>query len=199
MTEPPSDPAILEAHLTGLLAAGARMEAATLVVQSYGPGILGYLGALLRDDEAARDVFSEFSEELWKALPRFEGRSAVRTWAYAIAYRCALRFRRARARRRTRPLRDSEISKIAASVTATTRSVSRTEVDRKLDVLRRTLDDEEQTLLILRLDRNMSWQATSHVFGPGEAASPEALRKRFQRLKERLRRAAKQSGWLGKA
>jgi hypothetical protein len=45
----------------------------------------------------------------------------------------------------------------------------------------------------------MSWQATSHVFGPGEAASPEALRKRFQRLKERLRRAAKQSGWLGKA
>jgi RNA polymerase sigma-70 factor (ECF subfamily) len=162
-------------------------------VQAYGPGILGYLATLLRDDEAAREAFSEFGEELWKSLPRFAHKSTVKTWAYSIAYHCGLRYRQAQARRRTRPLRTSEYSKLAASIEAASRSFSRSAADRKLDVLRRTLTDEEQTLLVLRLDRQMAWDEIAQVLGP-EGVEVAALRKRFQRLKERLRAAAEREG-----
>jgi RNA polymerase sigma-70 factor, ECF subfamily len=116
---------------------------------------------------------------------------------YAIAYRCALRFRRTRARRRTRPLRDSELSKIGASIRATSRAFFCTDEDRRLDALRSTLSDEEQTLLVMRLDRNMSWQEVVEVLGTAPSGVP-ALRKRYQRLKERLRQAAAREGLVSR-
>lgn len=185
----------LEERLGAWVSEGAFAEAATAIVRSYGPGILGYLATLLRDDEAAREAFSEFAEELWKALPRFARKSTLKTWAYSIAYHSALRYRRRRARRRTRPLRDSEYSKIAASVRDTSSAFSRSVADRKLEVLRKSLTDEEQTLLVLRLDRGMSWEEVAEVLGaaPSEVAT---LRKRFQRLKDRLRRAAVREGLI---
>lgn len=185
----------LEANLAALLGQGALTDVATLIVERYGPGILGYLAAVLQDDQAAREVFSEFGEELWKALPRFAGRSTVRTWAYAIAYRCALRLRRTRARDRTRPLRDSEYERVAVSVATTSRTFSRTAAAQKLDALRRTLSQEEQTLLVLRLDRGMAWDEIALVLGTKGPAAV-VLRKRWERLKQRLRRAAERDGLL---
>lgn len=189
----PAPPSELEGRLTALLGQGALAEAATEIVRGYGPSILGYLATVLRDEDAARDAFSAFGEELWRALPRFAGRSSVKTWAYAIAYHCALRHRRGQARRRTRPLRSSEYSRLAASIHTASRGFARTAADRQLDVLRQALDDEEQTLLILRLDRHMSWAEIAQVLGTDGAALP-ALRKRFQRLKDRLRQLADREG-----
>jgi RNA polymerase sigma-70 factor, ECF subfamily len=188
----------VEDRVAALLAAGAPADAATAIVRGYGPGILGWLAALLGDDEAAREVFSAFGEELWRALPRFERRSSAKTWAYAIAWNCARRWRRTRARRRTRPLRDSEYSKIAASVAEASRTFARTAAGRRLDALRRTLSDEEQALLVLRLDREMEWRDIARVLGEKGAAAPAALRKRYQRLRERLRRAAEAEGLLSR-
>lgn len=186
------DPA-LEERLAGLLARGDLVGVATAVVRGYGPGILGFLAALLRDPAAARDAFSDFGEALWRALPRFAGKSSVRTWAYGIAYRCALRARRAgaRAQARVRPLRDSERSKLAATVESTAASFTFTAARRKLEALRATLTPSEQTLLVLRLDRQMAWEDIALVL---RASSAAALRKRFERLKERLRRAAATAG-----
>lgn len=182
----------MEDELVDQIAEGRLAEAATAIVRGYGPGILGYLATLLRSDEDAREVFAQFGEELWRGLPRFERNSSVKTWAYAIAYHCAQRHRRSGARRRTRPLRSSEYSKLAASIASTSRSFSRTAAERKLDRLRATLDDEEQTLLVLRLDRKMAWQEVAEVVGLDSAV----VRKRFSRLKERLRELAEREGLI---
>jgi RNA polymerase sigma-70 factor (ECF subfamily) len=190
------DPDALEARLAALLDAGALADTATLVVHGYGPGILGYLTALLREPDAAREAFAEFGLELWKGLPRFERRSSVKTWAYAIAYHCAQRSRRGDARRRTRPLTDSECSELVAAVRVTSEAFSPTEADRRLAVLRGTLSDAEQTLLVLRLDRRMEWRDIAVVLGEEGPAAPAALRKRFQRLKERLRETAIREGMI---
>lgn len=169
--------------------------AASAIVRAYGPGILGYLATLLGDADVARDAFSEFAEQLWRSLPRYAAKSSAKTWAYAIAYHCALRQRRARGRRRTRPLRESEYSRLAADVATTaSRSFSRSAAERKLDVLRRALAPEEQTLLVLRLDRQMSWEDIAVVLGT--KASATTLRKRFERLKTRLRSLAEREGLL---
>lgn len=175
--------------------AGDFDAAASAIVRGYGPGILGYLATLLGDADVARDAFSEFAEELWRSLPRYGGRSTAKTWAYAIAYHCALRQRRARGRRRTRPLRESEYSRLAADVATTaSRSFSPSAAEQKLVVLRRALAPEEQTLLVLRLDRQMSWEEIAVVLGTKATAT--TLRKRFERLKARLRSLAEREGLL---
>lgn len=186
-----------ESRVLAAIDAGDFAMAATLIVREYGPGLLGFIASIVRDDQVTRDVFSEFGEELWKALPRYAKQSSVKTWAYAVAYRCVLRQRRQLARRRTRPLRDSEYSQLAASIRTASRTFSRSAAERKLDVLRARLRPDEQTLLILRLDRQMSWDEIAAVLRIRSTAAPAVARKRFQRLKQRLRADAEREGLLG--
>jgi RNA polymerase sigma-70 factor (ECF subfamily) len=67
----------------------------------------------------------------------------------------------------------------------------------KLMELRESLAPEEQTLLILRVDKAMPWEDVAEVTrANGEAATPAALRERFERLKEKLRRLAREQGLI---
>jgi RNA polymerase sigma-70 factor (ECF subfamily) len=66
--------------------------------------------------------------------------------------------------------------------------------------LRARLDAIEQTLLVLRVDQRLSWEEIADVLagpGPGESLTPAALRKRYERLKDKLRRLARAEGLLG--
>jgi RNA polymerase sigma-70 factor (ECF subfamily) len=178
----------LEQTLAALLAAGKLRDAATAALRGYGPQILGYLVAILHERDDAYEVFSEFSEELWKSLGRFAGASSFRTWAYGIAWNVAKRFERSRARRRVRPLRTSEASKVAEEIRASTALHRRTETKERLARVRAGLDRESQTLLVLRVDRGLSWKEVAEVLSSEDEALDEAaVRKRFSRLKDRLR------------
>jgi RNA polymerase sigma-70 factor, ECF subfamily len=178
----------LEVSLADLLAHGKHREAATAALRGYGPEILGYLVAILHERDDAYDVFSEFSEELWKSLGGFQGGSSFRTWAYGIAWNVAKRFERSRARRHSRPLRTSEASQLAGEIRATTAVHQRTETKQRLARIRESLDRESQTLLVLRIDRGLSWSEVAQVLSSEGAILDEvAVRKRFSRLKDRLR------------
>jgi len=52
----------------------------------------------------ADDVVMETYLKAWQALPRFRGRSSLKTWLYRIAYNCAIDMSRARHRRREQTL-----------------------------------------------------------------------------------------------
>jgi RNA polymerase sigma-70 factor (ECF subfamily) len=177
----------LESRILGELSAGRHAEAATLALKGLGPQILGYLGAVLRSDDAADEVFAQFSEELWKSLPSFRGDSSFKTWAYQIVLHCVGRFRRDGFRRRARALATREISKIAEEVRSLTAPFLKTEAKDKLAALRATLDADEQTLLFLRIDQKLSWREIAQVMSES-GIEEAALRKRFERLKERLSR-----------
>jgi len=63
--------------------------------------------------------------------------------------------------------------------------------------LRESLDSEEQTLLTLRLEKDMPWEEVAEVMrADGEPATPAALRERFERLKEKLGRLAREQGLI---
>src|SRR5690242_17434085 len=64
------DPAI-EAQIDEHLDRQDWPAAATMIVQVYGPELLRYLRGVLRDEDQAREVFSETSERLWTSLPSF--------------------------------------------------------------------------------------------------------------------------------
>lgn len=180
--------------MQALLAAGEPDRAATLALRGLGPEILAFLQSILRDDDDAMDAFQGFAEHLWKGLVTFRGEASLRTWAYRLAAHAAASLRRESWRRRGQRLLSSEISRITEELRSN--SKVREELQRRsLDALRSGLDLEDRTLLILRVDRRMSWQEVASVLSrEGAPVEPMALAKRFERLKDRLAEAARREG-----
>jgi RNA polymerase sigma-70 factor (ECF subfamily) len=187
----------LEPRILALLDAGDLSGSATEALRGYGPQILGYLTAVLRDEDDAHDVFSQFAEDLWRGLPGFRRESSVRTWAFRLAWHAASRYARDPYRKRHRPILTTEASKIAEQVRSTMSAYAPGGRADRLLKLRESLEPEEQTLLILRVDKAMPWEDVAEVLrADGEPATPAALRKRFERLKEKLGRLAREEGLI---
>ncbi len=178
-----------------LLAAGDLRGAATAVMSDVGPQVLRYLRALLRDEDLAAEAFSSFAERLWKGLAGWRGDASLRSWALHVAWNAAANLRDEGWRRFGRRLRSGELSAIAEEVR--TRTAVRLERQRlALERLRQALSAEEQTLLILRVDQGLSWAEVAHVVASdgGDPPDANALAKRFERIKARLARMARDQG-----
>ena len=184
----------LDERVRTLLSAGDARTAATEVIRELGPSVFGYLRSILRDEEDAADAFSHFAEDLWRGIAQFRGESSVRTWSYKVAWCAAMHVRSDAYKRRGRRFEPGEASKLAEDVR--TRSVIRDERRRRvLDRIRGSLTTEEQTLLFLRLDQELEWSDIAEVLSAGGApVEPTALRKRFERLKERLAERLRDEG-----
>ena len=180
-----------------LLAAGNVRQAATLAIQAHGPAVLRYLRALLQEEGPVADAFSLFGEWTWRGIANFRGEAPLRSWALGIAWNAAQRVRDEAWHRRKQRLSTGFGSRLAARV----RTTSPDTVERDahgLDELRRELAAEDQNLLVLRLDQELTWEEIAAVISSGgPKVKPAALRKRFERLKERLARRARERGLLG--
>lgn len=157
--------------------------AATAAVRGYGPQILGYLRLTL-GAEKADDAFSIFCESLWKGMRGFRAESSFLTWAYQLAWGATQRVISSPYRRRHERLSSSAMAAIAAEVRSTAPPHLQSAEARRLDRIRAELDAAEQTLLTLRIDRDMPWQDIAIVLDTDAAA----LRKRFERLKLKIKR-----------
>lgn len=183
----------LDAHVRDLLADDDRDAAATQVIETLGPAVVGLLRTL-HDEDDADDVFQQWAEDVWRGLPGFRGDCSLRAWTHRLAWHASARFRRQPWLKRNRRLRTSAASKLAASVA---RSALAGRPEHRLEVLRKDLDPEERTLLLLRLDGEMTWEEISTVLArEGDEVTPVALRKRYQRIKDRLERIARDKGLL---
>jgi RNA polymerase sigma-70 factor (ECF subfamily) len=196
----------VEAELARLRAEGKLNEVATLAIESYGPDVLGFLAAILRDQADAGDAFAQACENLWRGLPRFEARSAVKTWFYTLARNAALRLRGASANHPHVPL--SMVSELVEQVRSRTALHLRSQVKSKLTEIRDELDEADRVLLVLRVDRGMSWNDIARVIGASEGGAEDdasddelakaaaRLRQRFQTIKKTIRERAQESGLL---
>ncbi|MFT3917526.1 MAG: sigma-70 family RNA polymerase sigma factor [Anaeromyxobacteraceae bacterium] len=184
----------LDEQVKERLAAGDDREAATAVIQQLGPVVLSYLRPMLKDEDDVADAFSEWAERVWKGLPGFEWRSSLKTWCIRLACNVALNMKDGAHRRRVRRFASGEASALAESI----RTTSAVRVERhRADLLelRKELTPEEQTLLFLRADQGLSWDEISEVLsGTGEPVSADTLAKRYERLKARLAKLARERG-----
>jgi RNA polymerase sigma-70 factor (ECF subfamily) len=182
----------LEARIASELERGAFAEAAAEVVRGYGPQILGYLRAVLRDEATADEAFAQFSEDLWKGIARFRRESSIKTWAYTVAWNAAQRLLRDPLRRRGEHLRTSAAIQIADEVRSLSSACGARAATDRLARLREGLAPDEQTLLILRYDRDLTWKEIAQVLSMEEPS----VRKRFERLTAKLRKLAEKEGLL---
>lgn len=179
-------------------------DAARLAVEGYGPEIIAFLMALLQNADAAADVFAQFCEDMWKGLPAFRWGSSFRTWAYTIARNGFRRHLRDPHRKRLVQLETSDLFKVQQRVRTQTLPFLLTRVKDRFASLRESLSNDDQTLLILRLDRRLSWIEIAEVMLEDEEVDDpreikkkaSALRKRYERLKARLRELAEKDGLM---
>lgn len=191
---------MIDERVRALISGGDATNATALVVETYGLEIYGYLVSLLRNEDSASDAFAAACEDVLKAILRFRGESSLRTWLYTVARHAA--YREARGQRQRRGERLSGLADaLQAPLRTATAAFRRTDVKDELSRLRDALSDDERELLLLRVDRGLSWQDIAVIrVGEGDPAEQKReaarCRKQFERSKEKLRDLARQAGIL---
>ncbi len=185
-------------ELRRLLETGSFQAAVTLGLRMYGPEVCGFLYGLLRTDQDTDEVYARFAARLWETAPSFRGDCSFRTWVYLLARQSVaqhLREQRLKLKHEDPLPEGSDIPKMAVPVPTQTPSYLRTKVRARLDALRETLPLDDQSLLILRIDRRLAWKEIAAILHEGEnplsedemKAASARWRKRFELLKDRIR------------
>lgn len=199
-----------------LLSASARWEAeiasqhrqgdigaaAKLALEVYGDEIYRFVHSLSEASEDADEVFARFCERFWRGLPGFEWRSSLRTWLYVLARNEYRRYRADGFSRRACDLSQApEWLQDAQRQRTETAPFRRTDVKDAFARLRDALNEEDRVILSLRLDHNMSWQEIAAILCDDSSKTAQTrmaarARKRFERIKQRLRKLAVEQGLL---
>jgi RNA polymerase sigma-70 factor (ECF subfamily) len=87
---------LIDARVLELVRAERRDEAIGLLLPVFRRRVFGLAYSLLRNRDAAEDVTQEVFINIWRALPRFDGRASLSTWIYAITRNASLSALRAR-------------------------------------------------------------------------------------------------------
>ena len=195
----------LEERIRARCDANDQTAAATLLLEGYGREILGFLILRLRDRDAAGDVFSQFTEDLWRGLGGFRWQCSARVWAYTLARHAASRYIRDVRQRRGRNVPISQagpLSEIEARIRTSTMAAARTDARSRIAKLRETLPLDDQTLIVLRVNRKLAWKEIAQVmFYEGTVVADDVLekeavrlRKRYQLSTKKLREMAREQG-----
>jgi RNA polymerase sigma factor (sigma-70 family) len=194
--------------------------AADIVLRAYGNEIYAFVLAQFHGKAGpADDCFSDFSEDFWRGLAGFQWRCSIRAWCYKVARSACSRYRRSphnRADRRAPGSAGGLLEQIAQQARSTTQVHLKTEVKDKIRELRDQLSEADRDLLILRVDRDMSWRDVVFALHAHQEANEEAndeaneeapdehdlprletnLRQRFAEVKRHLKRLAQEAGLL---
>jgi DNA-directed RNA polymerase specialized sigma24 family protein len=162
----------VRAHLTeGDVAAAAHATFA-----AFGAELFGFLIGVLDDVAAARAVYVEIGERVARDLGAFEWQCCLRTWLYVVSRR-ALRDRRTRV--------GGDGAAVNASYSAVSLSRRRVRAPHTILRIRRSLTEAERELLILRVDRRLTWDEIA-LTALGEGATSDALVAESRRAREHV-------------
>lgn len=190
-----------EQEVRRLVEDGELDKAVHAALKAYEPELRKWIKKLA-GAEATDDVFAIFCEDLWKGIEKFRWESSFQTWAYCLARNAA--YRHLKSRGREHMLGESMLFDLPHKEISQTQPWLRSEVRSGFTRLREQLTAEEQTMLVLRVEREMSWEEIARVAssdGPPLTTAEiqkkaGAMRQHFKRLKARLRKLAAQQGLL---
>lgn len=198
----------IEAAAQAAFAAGNFESVTEIGLRAYGDEIYSFILAQFHGNLGAADeAFSEFSEDLWRGLPAFQWRCTLRAWSYRIARSACSHYRRSpynQAERRAPIGVSAIVDQLGQQARSSTQVHMRTEVKDKVRELREQLSPGDRDLLILRVDRGLSWREVVFALHADDEPPPNAdlprleanVRQRFADIKKHLRGLAKTAGLL---
>ena len=153
-------------------------------MEAHGEELLGYLCRVLHSEDTGREVFAALCEAIVSGIARYRGEASLRAYVYGVAWNLIRRHRRRASTRRKRETQVDTMSPFSAPPEHTRTPLwQRTSARDRLSLARAQLSDEELTLLVLRVDRRMSWDEVASII---EVPAP-TVRKRYERLVKQLR------------
>jgi RNA polymerase sigma-70 factor (ECF subfamily) len=187
--------------------AGDFRGAATHALETHARELRSFLKMSTHFRSDADEVYAMLAEDIWRGLPNFEFRCSVRVWLYTLARNAARRFQLAQGARRRRSAGSGGrrwLPNVAVRARSSTNIYLRTEAKTKVRALRDRLRPEDRALLVLHIDRGLRWRELAIVMHQGGtqlegeelARATVTMRKRFERVKQELRRMAIEEGLL---
>lgn len=179
------------------LAAGDEVRATVRLLDAYGAEVFGFLAGVLDDVGEARAVYAAIGERARERLVTFGWPCGLRTWLYAIAHRVIGEVRQSSA---------SPGEPVSAELPerGTTRPPPPRSRSAALAHLRSSLPLHDREMLVLHVDRRMTWDELALVFlGEDASAKDHALeilrlQARYRLLKDWLAREAAVRGILSR-
>lgn len=184
---------------------GARDDAALLtrlragegrafeeLVRTNGPRMLAVARRFFTTDEDAADAVQDAFLSAFKALPSFEGGSALGTWLHRITVNASLMRLRARRRRPEIPIDDllpryrddgHRIDPLPASHPTDESDLERRELLARVRVKIDLLPDDYRTVLVLRDIEGLDTEAAAEAL----EITPGAVKTRLHRARQALR------------
>ncbi|HET8938315.1 MAG TPA: sigma-70 family RNA polymerase sigma factor, partial [Polyangiales bacterium] len=156
----------VESSVRAALEQGNPQLAATRALERLGPDVIRFLRARLRDQPQAEEAYLQFCEDFWVGLAAFRWESNLRTWMFVLARNAATRA----ALRGPREValgtgHENRLQDLHEQIRTETARYIRTEVKDRMREIRQRLDEDDQTLLILRIDRKLEWSELAVVMG----------------------------------
>jgi RNA polymerase sigma-70 factor (ECF subfamily) len=186
-------PALPEGGLVAQCQAG-NPDAFARLVALHERTVFNLALRLTGDPEEARDVSQDVFLQVYRKLPRFEGRSSLKTWIYRIVVnQCHNRQRWWRRRRkdRSRPLEEltaaeeARLNEAGKAVPGPHEELERREAHRRVEVALGEVSFEHRAILLLREVEGLSVQQVAESLGLPEGT----VKSRLSRAREALRQS----------
>lgn len=171
-------------------AQGGDMDAFAIVFEDLRPDVFRVACRLVGMDDA-KDVVMDAFLKAWQAIPRFGGRSSLRTWLYRITYNCAVDFLRTRKQRGEESLSRSGASEESVMCDVVDESTRRpdeilagAELAGRMEAALALLPSEHRIALELRYSDGLSYLEIASATG----VSPGTVMSRLFNGKRKLRK-----------
>jgi RNA polymerase sigma-70 factor, ECF subfamily len=159
----------------------------TRIVERHRDELHAHSRRILRSSEDAEDALQEALARAWRALPRFEGRSSLRSWLYRIVTNTSLDEAQRRPAQVTPldlddPPASGDWRAEAAELPIEGAYLTREDFERALIVAMRLLPPRQRAVLILREALGFSARETADRLETSVAAANSSLQRARARL-----------------
>lgn len=179
-----------------------KNEVVAKTIDVYGRELHARFMRWFQDTSIADELMSIVHEKLVVRITSFRGDSSLRTWLHRVAKNAAYDYQQQLNKAREE-VDVNEVILTAAGQRTSTPPWRRTSKRRQTQWLVSKLTEPERQLLILRVHKKLSWRKIAGIFESkskttqvGSCSEP-ALRKRFERLKLRLRELVMEASAIG--
>jgi RNA polymerase sigma-70 factor (ECF subfamily) len=174
-----------DGEVRGLLASGDVIGALQHVMQRHGASVYRYCREALRDATLADDVHQQVFIEAFRDLPRFESRSTVRTWLFAIARHRVLDAARVRSRTQART-EDAEVHETADLQPMAGESIDEARLREALVASLGELDPHVRSAVLLHYQQGFTFAEVAAMSGEKPGTVQARVTRALPQLRARI-------------